>query len=109
MTDRELLELAAKAAGYGEGVYISDSVLSPLLILGEYPNDFSWMPLTDDGDCARLEVACELNVNIGDLGVLSEHSEGMACFERYTDHDNDRNKTRRYASVGAAAEIAKYA
>ena len=54
-TDRELLELAAKASGeltaswYGNDAYF-DGVLS------------RWNPLNDDGDAMRLAVALCLNV-----------------------------------------------
>jgi hypothetical protein len=50
MTDRELLERAAKAAGV------------------EYENLLShgkWNPLTDDGDALRLAVELSLTVDIG--------------------------------------------
>jgi hypothetical protein len=43
MTDRELLELAAKAAGNG-------------FVIGY------WNPLTDDGDAFRLAVKCGISV-----------------------------------------------
>ena len=55
-TDRELLELAAKASGeltaslYGNDAYF-DGVLS------------RWNPLTDDGDALRLAVKLRLTVS----------------------------------------------
>lgn len=51
MTDRELLELAAKAIG----VKIDSSW--PLHI-----QDWAWNPLTNDGDALRLAVKLNLNV-----------------------------------------------
>ena len=56
MTDRELLELAAKASGeltaswYGNDAYF-DGVLS------------RWNPLSDDGDALRLAVKLNLSVD----------------------------------------------
>ena len=57
MNDRELLELAAKAAGMdfeghtasGVGCYIKGV-------------ESKWSPLTDDGDALRLAVALNLNI-----------------------------------------------
>lgn len=109
MTDRELLELAAKAAGLNvKSVPINHPYFADGLVVYEhFDAPFPWNPLTDDGNCARLEVVCELQIDIGDLGVITERTDGIACFERYSDHDGDRNKTRRRASVRAAAEIGK--
>ena len=60
MTDRELLELAAKAAGYivAPGQQYEDGGL--LAHDGSRPVRFS--PLTDDGDALRLAVALGLRV-----------------------------------------------
>ena len=53
MTDKELLELAAKAAGYEArwfgDVFCRDTKLEPYPWRG-------WNPLTDDGDALRLAV-----------------------------------------------------
>jgi len=102
-TDRELLELAAAAAGIGP--VIGYAVQAGQLMIG--PRNFMryWAPLNDDGECARMEVACELQVDIGDIGVISERLDGTACFEKYDDHSGDKNQARRRASVRAAAAI----
>lgn len=50
MTDRELLELAAKAAGYGVEW---DDV------------DCPWNPANDDGDSRRLQVALSIDLRFG--------------------------------------------
>jgi hypothetical protein len=55
MTDRELLELAAKAAGYS----FDGQVLRNNETDFEYD---SWNPLTDDGDAFRLAVKCGISV-----------------------------------------------
>ena len=60
MTDKELLELAAKAAGieynpnYGKGFWV-----------GEFYSGKEWNPLTDDGDALRLAVKLKMRIDIG--------------------------------------------
>jgi hypothetical protein len=59
MTDRELLEKAAKAAG------VNWRDWTPTLYAGEtelrdWPHD--WNPLTDDGDALRLAVKLRLEI-----------------------------------------------
>lgn len=62
MTDKELLELAARAAGYKikwldmKGGY--ERFLSTPKLNGEF-----WNPLTDDGDALRLAVALRLLID----------------------------------------------
>lgn len=65
MTDRELLELAAKAAGYGIQWDADESCF-----WGYYPDeirdvDCPWNPLTDDGDALRLQVALSIDLRFG--------------------------------------------
>jgi len=56
MTDRELLELAAKAARYPQGRHRS---LGGLLM----SNELYWNPLVDDGDALRLAVQLRINLD----------------------------------------------
>ena len=51
MTDRELLELAAKAAGYVLGKHTQKDWAFTY-------GGVEWNPLTDDGDALRLAVRC---------------------------------------------------
>ena len=81
MNDRELLELAAKAAG------------STPAQLSNCDYDYEWNPLTDDGDALRLAV--KLNFPLD--GFTITPSEWM---------DDPYTATRR-AIVRAAAEIGK--
>ena len=97
MTDKELLELAAKAAGY-DLAWIKGKLYwkSSLGI---------WNPLTDDGDAFRLAVKLGLlidtNYNHG-VGV------GSASFEEvFEDNSVDPYAATRRAIVRAAAEIGK--
>jgi hypothetical protein len=99
MTDRELLELAAKAAGIeaawsdGEG----------LVCRNDAGYRFFWNPLADDGDALRLSVTCGLVVD------CSRPSAG----EPYKQHAIWRDETMsnaeltRRAIVRAAAEIGR--
>ena len=66
MDDRELLELAAKAAGMEVWTDIDGNLYTSMQDLIEK----SWNPLTDDGDALRLAV------KIG-MGVLYETQEFM--------------------------------
>jgi hypothetical protein len=56
MTDKELLELAAKAAGYVSHGYGELCGGSPFLYLQEADFSGMWAPLTDNGDALRLAV-----------------------------------------------------
>lgn len=51
--DRELIELAAKAAGYGELRFLDDSSI--------IVNGRRWNPLADDGDALRLAVKLDIS------------------------------------------------
>lgn len=68
MTDRELLEFAAKAAGYdvrsdGEG---------GLTITVKRGLCREWSPLTDDGDALRLAVKLKMQVSITNESCRAE-------------------------------------
>lgn len=100
MTDKELLEMAAKAAGI-VGIDASDVGLKIRGILG------LWNPLTDDGDALRLAVKLGIELGIND----SEHY--VYAFKRNLDtskseatHGDPYAATRR-AVVRAVAEIGK--
>lgn len=58
-TDRELLELAAKAAGI-DGVYMQRLTGDGLAVRGCLVQ--LWNPLTDDGDALRLAVKLRITV-----------------------------------------------
>lgn len=103
MNDRELLESAAKAAGYGELRILDDSSI--------IVNSRRWNPLTDDGDAFRLATKLDLmpmhNVALGDVHVFCMEINGELPGERYDDHNGDRCAATRRAIVRAAAEIGK--
>lgn len=60
MTDRELLEAAAKAAGID--LWHEDVFTSGLTRKVSDNGVLRWNPLTDDGDALRLAVMCKLTI-----------------------------------------------
>jgi hypothetical protein len=97
MTDRELLELAAKTTGACEGV---NGYGSPCFFISRE----EWNPLEDDGDALRLGVKLFLTIGISD-GFTDVLSERKGCTEPHST-TNSYAATRR-AIVKAAAEIGK--
>lgn len=105
MTDRELLELAAKAAGYEiEESYVGGGERK-LYRKGEL---ISWNPLEDDGDALRLAVRLGMSVNVWtDLrDTVVRYGEGF-CEYVQEDHFGNAEVVTRHAIVRAAAEIGK--
>ena len=96
MSDKELLEFAAKAAGFKR----EDFVDGKSIIREVDGQPVYWNPLTDDGDALRLAVRLELNVLVG----VAQDGEGRIIVE--TSLDDPYAATRR-AIVRAAAEIGK--
>jgi len=103
MSDRELLEFAAKAAGWTAGFVTNTS--APDVIIGAMVDTGGeifgpWNPLTDDGDALRLAVKLKLDIAIDDHVQVSWWRE-----QGLLDWVNE-NCCRR-AIVRAAAEIGK--
>ena len=111
MNDREMLELAAKAAGYevlANKQAQRDEIGSGSAGLWIKGVSTCWNPLYDDGGCARLEAACGIAVEWHRLGVVASVPEsGERMREVFADHGGDKNRARRYASLRAAAVIGK--
>ena len=106
MTDRELLELAAKAAGI-ELHWEHDRPQRIELFRGHLPNFEDWNPLTDDGDALRLAVRLHMSVLSNE--TASWVATGMHQIVRAEEHHDGKDPyaaTRR-AIVRAAAEMAK--
>lgn len=91
MTDRELLELAAKAAGI-EG-----------LSFDRTRRDWPWNPLDDDGDALRLAVKLFLHIHIHD-GCTEAQGDYSPLTE---EHYDDPSAATRRAIVRTAAEIGR--
>lgn len=100
MSDRELLELAAKAAGIPLSYWEGDDD-KPF----DENTDSYWNPLTDDGDALRLAVKLGLDV----WTFASETQVGWPKSGRtlVEPHGSDPYATTRRAIVRAAAEIGK--
>jgi hypothetical protein len=119
MTDRELLEAAARAAGHPIDaghfaaaerpgawwgwVYIDGSGDPP-------PEDSAWTelwnPLTDDGDAFRLAVKLEIAVNpFAGKTVVAHTDSGRMGHEKWDCWDDDPYAATRRAIVRAAAAL----
>ena len=104
MTDRELLENAAKAAGIDCKGWVmpggrSDGWYGMYTGSDEDGSYLRWNPLTDDGDALRLAVKLEMCVDFMDRrAIAGAWPEVVIDFE-----DNDY----RRAIVRAAAEIGR--
>ena len=106
MTDRELLELAAKAAGVEIEITLAGL---PWLASGKRP----WNPITDNGDAFRLAVRLRLEPRFLD----NSHSNGaepsrvtlhnVAGIVENIDGAQDPHAATRRAIVRAAAEIGR--
>ena len=117
MTDRELLELAAKAAGieYDSAASFSTDPSHKffglwLKIDGEpYEGQRRrWNPLTDDGDALRLAVALEIHVfRFYRLTTARWPNATWAIDVRDSDYGDSPYAATRRAIVRAAAEIGK--
>jgi len=95
-SDRELLELAAKAAGV-ELKWSSEPDMPPRIAQTWH----NWNPLTEDGDALRLAVKLRLCVDIYSEGTTvrdSDHTEA-------SEHSADNGLATRRAIVRAAAAI----
>ena len=105
MTDRELLELAAKAAG------IELEWVSPFVAIGDFaqfPHNKEtgdrYDPITDDGDALRLAVKLKVSVEVYyDTTIVSTDD----CEPVRQHHEADPYAATRRAIVRAAAEIGK--
>jgi len=111
MTDRELLEYAAKAAGLEATAIVPDGI--PHRFGGGY-----WNPLTDDGDALRLAVKLRLTIRLedpdGTLSGIAAYQDGAPTFDgkgpwfrKEWNKDSDAYAATRRAIVRAAAEIGK--
>ena len=125
MTDKEMLEYAAKAAGW---IYYPPHQLDIKFDKagwidpatgGVYWEDL-WNPLTDDGDALRLAVKLRLTVSREDQGAVKAGwvadqrvpftSDGCGPWywkEWLKDHNWDPYAATRLAIVRAASEIGK--
>ena len=108
MSDKDLLELAAKAAGYSCRIRTTKIGIEKF-----YVNGHVWNPLTDDGDALRLAVKLQI-----DMEFYVENGSTSAVLVEYCDYrcnigrdevepKGDIYLATRRAIVHAAAEIGK--
>lgn len=107
MTDREMLEAAAKAAGLIVGDWLPGIGLMRYEGASGNYSRHRWNPLTDDGDEARLEANLGLSVLWGSRAVTVGRGQIGPIVERYQDHNKDKQAARRRAGTRAAAEIGR--
>jgi len=118
MTDREMLELAARAAGLKEFTEINGRFAVRTRFTGM--QDWSpWNPLTDDGDALRLAVKLGLHVMQYPIYDEPKHSAIAKKSARLLDdtcvdtcvgievYDSDPYAATRRAITRAAAEIGR--
>lgn len=121
MTDREMLELAAKAAELKIVGDVDKMICQPdhraggYVIRNDRGGDSCWNPLTDDGDALRLAVKLGLDINQTWKVVLGDDNYPMASVH-VSLHDEmfvyelkefDPCAATRRAIVRAAAEIGR--
>ena len=109
-TDRELLELAAKAAGMNTREFATDSITR-----WHWRDDgtyTAWNPLTDDGDALRLAVDLDLAIVPYPIYNKQKHSVLVqkknldeSRFEKMELHGDDPYAATRRAITRAAAAI----
>ena len=115
MTDIEMMELAALAAGYVIESYTASGAAwvypkgAPFDSDGE-PPIFKWNPKDEDGDSRRLEVALSMQVDIG----KAPHESVYATITTAENHlvasmklGPDPYAATRLAVLRAAAEMGK--
>jgi hypothetical protein len=110
-TDKELLELAAKAAGikassYPDGIWRNFTGFNPAMNLFGAP---VWNPIEDDGDALRLAVKLSLMLDEITQGYMAghwvaTHTNIESCYEPSLP---DPLAATRRAIVRAAAEIGR--
>lgn len=123
MTDRELLELAAKAIGL-EAAWVEYQDQAPeteapegfFVLKGAAPHNrrmgdgICWNPLTDDGDALRLAVKLGIKIELHPEWVYARaivrRLEYLNIMEGWA-HGGDAYAATRRAIVRAAAAMAK--
>ncbi|WP_312450099.1 hypothetical protein [Stutzerimonas nitrititolerans] len=116
MDDRELLEMAAKAAGYVVRWYDDTLAYGPTFGIEVEPGNpcgfDPWNPLTDDGDALRLAVKLKLIIGSHGGGGEVWFDDQKGC-EGHIEQDYGADgslselEAMRLAIVRAAAEIGR--
>ena len=120
-TDRELLELAAKAAGYttnhpwnAERLTFNPPVYALYVLNENGVVHMAWNPLDDSG--AAMNLAVDLDLAIVPYPIYNKQKHSVLVkknnldesrFEKMELHGDDPRAATRRAIVSAAAEIGK--
>ena len=110
MTEKELLELAAKAAGIEGRRFVENEAIQANLHTGMWCDllEDIWNPLTDDGDALRLAVKLGLLVDVWlQQKVCIASNQGEELVDARVEFGTDPQAATRRAIVRAAAEIGK--
>lgn len=113
MSDRELLELAAKAAGMEGMRYASPYMGMVKMIDPSQPNETGsigpdWNPRTNDDDALRLAVKLKIHLEIFDgYTIASYRPNEYSDWIELVVWGDDPYETTRLAIVRAAAEIGR--
>ncbi len=102
MTDKELLDLAAKAAGMSKSIWWL--VDNHFCKMGDI--NFQWNPLEKDGDALRLAVKLDIDINFCGAEV---RAYPVIQTDRFISESrvHDPDSATRRSIVRAAAEIGK--
>jgi len=114
MNDRELLELAAKAAGIVPAPNpfdVGPNVGMAVIGWGDRAGrEIGWNPLTRDGDALQLAVKLRLSINLDAhpvVGIENNRLPRVFICVMAEDDDPEAYAATRRAIVRAAAEIGK--
>jgi hypothetical protein len=104
VSDRELLELAAKAAGCGYGEWTRHGIVFEA-------KDAVWNPLNDDGDALRLAVKLGIKIDLHPAWVyvraVVPPSNYLEICEGWANGYSNPDAATRRAITRAAAEIGR--
>ena len=112
-SDRELLELAAKAAGYttnhpwnAERLTFKPPVYALVVLDAKGVVHTAWNPLDDSGAALNLAVKCDLDIELTEDAAWANGINSQN-YQLYEWHKGDKYAATRRAIVRAAAEIGK--
>jgi hypothetical protein len=110
MSDKYMLEMAAKAMGYELDFesYTAMNLHRPMAThIGDEHTWFAWNPLASSANCFEMETAIGIDVLWFDdhITALPYRDEAINVQEYFANHSNDKNAARRMASCRVAMAI----
>jgi hypothetical protein len=110
-TDKELLEMAARAA-WTRSLAIGGEINKRWRVtdaVDPQPSDWRWWdPLTDDGDALRLAVKLRIDLEFADFHAEAYRREADEFYISSEPYRADSRAATRRAIVRAAAEIGRH-